>query len=92
MLDHVDNATIFTIFIIYPTGSVRNMEFSPSQIFFQIETQKLEFNEKAAPKVGSKDNLGHHAGGGEKKVGDLVSSRIDNFAILQVSFKIPLEI
>ncbi len=36
--------------------------------YFQIETQKLEFKEKASSKVGSKDNITHKAGGGEKKV------------------------
>ncbi len=34
----------------------------------QIETQKLEFKEKASSKVGSKDNIEHKAGGGDKQV------------------------
>ena len=35
---------------------------------FQIETHKLEFKETAQSKVGSKDNITHKAGGGDKKV------------------------
>lgn len=35
----------------------------------QIETKKLDFKEKAASKVGSKDNVTHRPGGGDKKVG-----------------------
>ena len=34
----------------------------------QIETQKLEFKDKAAPKVGSLDNTKHVPGGGDKPV------------------------
>ena len=34
----------------------------------KIETQKLEFREKAQSKVGSKDYIDHVAGGGDKKV------------------------
>lgn len=38
-------------------------------INFQIETQKLNFNEAATSKVGSKDSNGHKpGGGGDKKV------------------------
>lgn len=36
-------------------------------IALQIESQKLEW--KATSKIGSFDNAGHKAGGGEKKVG-----------------------
>ena len=44
-------------------------------IFFsQIETHKLEFKEKASSKVGSKDNIDHKAGGGDKKVGIVLIS------------------
>ena len=35
----------------------------------QIETQKLNFKEKAQSKVGSKDNIQHKPTGGDKKVG-----------------------
>ncbi len=35
---------------------------------FQIESRKLDFKDKAASKVGSKANLKHQAGGGDKKV------------------------
>jgi hypothetical protein len=35
----------------------------------QIESQKLEW--KASSKIGSLNNTGHKAGGGEKKVGQL---------------------
>ena len=34
----------------------------------QIETQKLEFKDKAAPKIGSLDNAKHVPGGGDKPV------------------------
>ena len=37
---------------------------------FQIETRKLDFKDKAQSKVGSKDNIKHQAGGGDKKVRD----------------------
>lgn len=37
-------------------------------IFIQIETHKIEFREKAAPKVGSTKNVKHQPGGGDKKV------------------------
>lgn len=35
---------------------------------FKIETVKLDFKEKAKPKIGSKDLIDHKAGGGDKKV------------------------
>ncbi len=34
----------------------------------QIETVKLDFKEKAQSKVGSKDNIKHKPGGGDKPV------------------------
>ena len=42
--------------------------------YLQIETQKLDFKEKAQSKVGSKDNIEHKAGGGDKKVTHLLIS------------------
>ena len=38
------------------------------QFAFQIESRKLDFKDKAQSKVGSKDNMEHKAGGGDKKV------------------------
>jgi len=35
---------------------------------FQIETFKLDFNEKAEAKIGSKDNMDHVPGGGRRLV------------------------
>ena len=37
-------------------------------LFIQIESVKLDFRDKAQSKVGSKDNIKHQAGGGDKKV------------------------
>ena len=37
--------------------------------WFQIESQKLNFKDKAQSKVGSKDNMDHKPLGGDKKVG-----------------------
>jgi len=35
---------------------------------FQIETYKLDFNEKAEARIGSKDNMDHVPGGGRRQV------------------------
>ncbi len=35
---------------------------------FQIESHKIDFSDKAQSKIGSKDNIDHVAGGGDKKV------------------------
>ena len=39
-----------------------------------METQKLEFKDKAKPRVGSKDKAAHVPGGGQKKVGDVTNN------------------
>ena len=36
--------------------------------FSQVESRKLDFKDKAAPKVGSLDQASHKPGGGAKKV------------------------
>ena len=46
-----------------------------------METQKLDFKENATSKVGSKDNMEHQAGGGDKKV------TFDCFVFLLLVFK-----
>ena len=49
---------------------------------FQIETRKLDFKDKAQSKVGSKDNIKHQAGGGDKKVKDFSHSSNTNAILL----------
>ena len=49
---------------------------------FQIESVKLDFRDKAQSKVGSKDNMKHQAGGGDKKVRAKTSQKF--FFILKV--------
>ena len=51
------------------SGRHGKIMLSVSCIIFKIETVKLDFKEKAKPKIGSKDLIDHKAGGGDKKVG-----------------------
>ena len=50
-------------------GCNLGMCFRAMHFILQIETQKLNFKEKAQSKVGSKDNIQHKPSGGERKVG-----------------------
>ena len=45
-----------------------NTTYKPGGGNVRVSSQKLEFKEKAASKVGSKDNLQHKPGGGDVKV------------------------
>lgn len=45
-----------------------NASHKPVSSGKKIETKKLDFKDKAKPKVGSKDNMKHVPGGGDVKV------------------------
>lgn len=49
-------------------GSLDNKTHKPGGGDKKIETVKLDFKDKAKPKIGSKDNIKHTPGGGAVKV------------------------
>lgn len=49
-------------------GSLENKTHKPGGGDKKIETVKLDFKDKAKPKIGSKDNIKHTPGGGAVKV------------------------
>ncbi len=49
-------------------GSLENTKYKPGGGDKKIESQKLNFKDKAQSKVGSTANLKHKAGGGNVKV------------------------
>lgn len=51
-------------------GSLENATYKPGGGDKKIETVKLDFKDKAKPKVGSKENAKHVPGGGSVKVKD----------------------
>ncbi|KTF81350.1 hypothetical protein cypCar_00049644, partial [Cyprinus carpio] len=46
-------------------GSKANIKHKPGEV--KIESRKVNFKDKAQPKVGSMDNVNHEPGGGNVK-------------------------
>lgn len=47
---------------------MENAQHKPKGGDKKIESIKLDFKDKAKPKIGSKDNIKHQPGGGDVKV------------------------
>lgn len=58
-----------------------NATYKPGGGDKKIETVKLDFKDKAKPKVGSKDNAKHVPGGGSVKVRFLFFKILDNVSV-----------